>query len=287
MIQDNTISSLTYLEEPTNSRVKPFIRWAGGKQNLVRELTNFLPNFSFSNYYEPFIGAGSLFFYNNFKNPTISDINPHLINTYISIKKNPEEIFERIEYYKERISKEYYYKLRILFNKNRNEFTFEQASIFILLVQTSFNGIFRVNKKGEYNVPFGKNNPSIPSLLHLKKIQAKLIDCNIINAMYDDILSNVNQNDFVYLDPPYPPLNNTSFFQHYTIDKFPFAKQEELAGYADSLSSKGSYIMISNADTNEIRKLYKNWNLNEINTFRYINCKSKRKYVNELIITNY
>ncbi|MET3978518.1 DNA adenine methylase [Mucilaginibacter sp. UYP25] len=267
--------------------LKPFIRWAGGKQNLVKILSENLPTKGFNRYYEPFVGAGSLFFHNNFQSSVISDINPHLINAYECIKNSPEEVFERLVYYKKHISKDYYYTLRSKFNCERETFTYEQAAIFIFLVHSSFNGIFRVNKKGEYNVPFGKINPALPNLEHLKKTQSRLIGCEMINCMYEDIIDKIKANDFIYFDPPYPPLNDTSFFQHYTIDKFSATKQYELAEYANLLSGKGVNVMISNANINSIQTLYKNWNIEKISTYRYVNCKSERKIVEELIIKNY
>lgn len=267
--------------------VKPFLRWAGGKQNLVKQISSLLPIERFNVYYEPFLGAGSLFFYNNFKKNVLSDINPHLINSYLSIRDSPEEVFNLLQDYKKKLSKEYYYKLRKKFNINRNKLDNEQASIFIFLIHTSFNGIYRVNKKGEYNVPFGKPKPALPDIVHLKLIAKKLEKSEIINCMFEDIIDKISQNDFVYFDPPYPPINTTSFFQHYTIDKFPENQQIELSEKAKHLSNKGAFVMISNAETNLINNLYRNWNIRKLKTYRYINCKSERQIVNELIITNY
>ena len=275
----------TELEKP--SQVKPFIRWAGGKQNLVRKLSEKVITQNINNYYEPFLGAGSLFFFNDFKTGELSDINPHLINAYSWIKESAELVSDRLNFHKANLTKEYYYKLREQFNSEKDKFTIDQAAIFIFLVHTSFNGIYRVNKSGEYNVPFGKINPAIPDLEHLKKIQTKLQGIEINNLMYEDVLDKMKSNDFVYFDPPYPALNKTSFFQHYSINKFPDSQQVELADYAKELDKKGVHIMISNAETPEISKLYKNWNIERVSTYRYVNCKSERNSVNELIITNY
>jgi DNA adenine methylase len=267
--------------------IKPFIRWAGGKQNLVLKLSEYLPNEISGSYFEPFVGAGSLFFHNNFINPHLSDINPHLINSYLSIRDSADEVSDRLLFYKKKVSKEYYYKIRDIFNKRKHDFTIDQAAIFIFLVHTSFNGIYRVNKKGEYNVPFGKLKPAIPDCSHLLNIQKKLKGSIITNGMYEDVIHNVKKNDFVYFDPPYPPLNETSFFQHYSIDKFPYQQQIELSEYAQELSDIGVFIMISNAETPMIKKLYKGWNIKVVSAYRYVNCKAERKIVNELIITNY
>lgn len=279
------ITTKTELEKP--SQVKPFIRWAGGKQNLVRKLSEKVITQNVNNYYEPFLGAGSLFFFNNFKTGQLSDINPHLINAYSWIKESAELVSDRLNFHRANLTKEYYYKLREQFNSEKDKFSVDQAAIFIFLVHTSFNGIYRVNKSGEYNVPFGKINPAIPDLEHLKKIQIKLQGIEISNLMYEDVLDKIKSNDFVYFDPPYPALNKTSFFQHYSINKFPNSQQVELADYAKELDKRGVHIMISNAETPEISKLYKNWNIERVSTYRYVNCKSERNSVNELIITNY
>lgn len=267
--------------------IKPFIRWAGGKQNLVSELSQNIPKRHFKNYHEPFLGAGSLFLFNNFVNGHLSDINPHLINSYISIKESAESVHDRLQFHRKKLSKEYYYKLRETFNRRKDKFTIDQAAIFIFLVHTSFNGIYRVNKHGEYNVPFGKSKPAIPDYDHLIKVQEKLKGTTIKNCMYEDTIDKISSQDFVYFDPPYPPLNETSFFQHYSINKFPNKQQVELSEYANALNKKGSFIMISNAETPFIKKLYKGWNFKRVSTFRYVNCKAIRKSVNELIITNY
>lgn len=191
--------------------VKPFIRWAGGKQNLVKKLSENLPRTPFKKYFEPFVGAGSLFLFNDFDNSFISDINPHLINSYSSIKESAEKVFDRLEFHRKKLSEKYYYKLRKEFNLKKEEYDIKQAATFIFLVHTSFNGIFRVNKKGEYNVPFGKPNPALPSKDHLLKIKDKLSNTVIENCMYEDILDTVSPNDFVYFDPPYPPLTELLF----------------------------------------------------------------------------
>lgn len=286
-INADNLQLVSPIVEERNNPVKPFIRWAGGKQNLVKELSNNIPKSKIENYYEPFLGAGSLFLFNNLTNGHLSDINPHLINSYTSIRDSVELVNDRLLYHKQRISGEYYYKLREIFNKRKDQFTIDQAAIFIFLVHTSFNGIYRVNKKGEYNVPFGKAKPAIPDYEHLIKIQDKLKGTILSNCMYEDVLDEISSKDFVYFDPPYPPLNGTSFFQHYSIDKFPNQQQVELANYALELSKRGVYVMISNAETPVIEKLYLGWNIKKVNTYRYVNCKAERKVVRELIITNY
>lgn len=267
--------------------VKPFIRWAGGKQNLVKCLFSNLPKDNICNYYEPFLGAGSLFFYGDFNSGVLSDINPHLVNAYRAIKCSPESVYDRLSYYRKRLSRDYYYEVRDLYNKSINTYSVEQAAAFIFLVHSSFNGIYRVNKRGLYNVPFGKINPAFPDLEHLFKIQSKLASVDVEVCMYEGVIEKIRKGDFVYFDPPYPPLNETSYFQHYSIDKFPVLQQEQLAEYSAYLSDKGVYVMISNAETDVIRSLYKSWNIETVQAYRFVSCKSNRVSVRELIIKNY
>ena len=267
--------------------IKPFIRWAGGKQYLVKYILPHLPINKFNKYFEPFLGAGSLFFAGSFNNSILSDINTHLINSYIAIKENPLKIYSLLHNFKKRLTREFYYQIRNTFNKNINELSLSQAARFIFLIHTSFNGIYRVNKNGYYNVPFGKISPNLPSKEHLIRISKKLEHVKLKTGNYSIVDSMIKKGDLVYLDPPYPPINGTSNFQHYTIDKFPNGEQEKVALFANRLSRKGAYVLISNADTKYIRSLYKRWKIVELQVTRYISCKSKRNKITELIIKNY
>ncbi|MBK8608520.1 MAG: Dam family site-specific DNA-(adenine-N6)-methyltransferase [Chitinophagaceae bacterium] len=268
--------------------LRPFIRWAGGKQNLVSYLlSNLPPENCIAKYWEPFLGAGSLFFANGFKNAELSDVNEHLINAYKQIKKNPKSVYDRLLFHKRNFDKDYYYKIRESFNKHRSQNTIEQASRFIFLVHTSFNGIYRVNGKGEYNVPIGKMNPSLPTLEHLKQIASKLKTAKLNFKPYHNILSLVNQNDFIYLDPPYPKQDEKEPFQQFTIDKFSKKNQIELAEFANGLNDKGCDVMISNSNIPLIVELYRNWNIVEVPVIRYVSCKKQKIKLNELIIKNY
>ena len=270
--------------------LRPFIRWAGGKQSLV---TNLLANSpkenKFNKYWEPFVGAGSLFFSNGFTKAEISDVNEHLINAYRQIQNNPEAIHKRLCVHKSKFTKEYYYKLRDIYNKHLNENTIEQAARFIFLVHTCFNGIYRVNAKGEYNVPIGKMNPSLPTLEHLRKVRDKLKGIEVCTRSYNEILPLVNKGDFIYLDPPYPPLNWDNQLQQFTSDKFTADDQKKLSLFANELSQKGCYVMISNSDVPLINSLYKDtqWKKKKLKTTRWVSCKSLRKKVDELLIMNY
>ncbi|MCH8067564.1 MAG: Dam family site-specific DNA-(adenine-N6)-methyltransferase, partial [Nanoarchaeota archaeon] len=195
-----------------NEILKPFIRWAGGKQFLVNELLKNVPN-NYSNYHEPFLGAGSLYFAKETTTSFISDINGPLINSYQFIRDEPQRLHELLTKMKVKTSKEFYYKTRDKFNQNRKYYDIEQAARFIFLIHSSFNGIYRVNKKGEYNVPFGKPKPVIPELNHILKLSAKLQNAHLTIGFYDENEEHINKDDFVYLDHPYPPLSQTAYFR--------------------------------------------------------------------------
>jgi DNA adenine methylase len=273
---------------PKDNFLRPFIRWAGGKQNLVHHLLEQSPpEGSFNKYWEPFLGAGSLFFANGFKKAELSDVNKHLINAYNQIKINPEPIYKRLLAHKRKVSTDYYYEVREKYNNHLNDATIEQAARFIFLVHTCYNGMYRVNGNGEYNVPFGKSEPSLPSFEHLKKVSKKLKNIPLKVHPYDSIYDKVKRNDFIYLDPPYPKLNQTEQFQQFTIDKFSEDHQRGLAKFAEHLNVKGCKVMISNSKVPLIAELYANWNIVEVPVVRYVSCKKERKKINELIIKNY
>ena len=264
-----------------------FLRWAGGKTKLVKKLLLFIPeDIQKYRYIEPFIGGGSLFFTVSPKNAIISDLNTHLIKCYIFVRDNPEKVYKYLMFLANEHSSSSYYKIRDIYNSS--EYSIEQAARFIYLNKTSFNGIFRVNNNGKFNVPYGKkDSPVFPSLDQLVKASKILKYTQIYNYSYDDLPINYRNGDFVYLDPPYPPLNGTSFFTHYTSERFNDDDQLHLANFAKKLDKNNCKIMISNADTPRIRKYYNGWNINSLSVTRWITCKSIKHKVNELIITNY
>jgi DNA adenine methylase len=267
--------------------LKPFIRWAGGKQNLIKEIFSNLDLTGVKRLFEPFLGGASFFLHGNFEYSFLSDLNPNLINCYQQIKDNPQGVFEGLSEYQIPVNSTTYYQVREKFNQNNGKQTLEQAVRFIFLNRTSFNGIYRVNKSGIYNVPFGKPNPAFSSLEHLQKISAKLHDTNIFTGFYDEIEGLVERGDLIYLDPPYPKLSDTAYFNHYTLDKFDGHAQTKVADFANVLGGKKCKVVISNADLSEIRRLYKKWNIVDCSTYRYVSCKKERVKVKELIIKNF
>lgn len=271
-------------------KYKPIIKWAGGKRQLLPELLKNIPS-NFDTYYEPFIGGGalllSLYSRNLIKKAVISDINSSLYDLYRSIKENPERVIHEIESLKVTNNKDDYYRARELFNKCNDPI--EKSALFIYLNRHGYNGLFRVNSKNEFNVPFGKySNPGMPSPVEIASLSRALRSCVIMNEDFEIAVSNAKRNDFVYLDPPYVPLNRTSYFTAYTEGGFNQKDQERLAKLFKKLSDHGVKVMQSNSDTEFIRDLYSGFIIVEARARRNINSDgNKRKEINELIIKNY
>ena len=265
----------------------PFIRWAGGKQKLINQLLPYLPlDIPTRKYWEPFVGSGSLFFSLHPKEAVLSDANEHLINCYKQVRENHLLVYKYLRQHANNTGKEYYYKIRSLYNRTGNSIA--QAARFIYLNKTCFNGIFRVNLKGEFNVPYGwKEPPALPSLKLLRSASKALKNATIYSDSFETNIDQITTSDFIYLDPPYPPLNGTSNFTHYTADRFGENDQNKLAEYIKTVDGKGCKFMLSNADTPLIRKLYSHFFIIDLSVTRWITCKSKKHRVSELLITNY
>ncbi len=265
---------------------KPFVKWAGGKRQIIHELVRRVPS-KFSIYYEPFVGAGAFLFELMLKKAVIGDINYELINAYLVIRDRVEDLIEDLKNH--RNEKDYYYMIRSLNIETLDPV--KRASRFIYLNKTCYNGLWRVNSKGKFNVPFGKyKNPKICDEENLRAVSEYLRSAEIKIACrdYRETLEPAKGGDFVYLDPPYAPVSETSNFTKYVEDGFSFRDQEELAEVFKELDRKGCYVMLSNSNTNFIKKLYKGYLIEEVSVSRYISCVAhKRKNHTELIIRNY
>lgn len=268
-------------------KIEPLLRWAGGKRFLVNRFRKFIPPDLYERvYHEPFLGSGSLFFALRPNKAKLSDANEHLINCYKFVREYPELIANYLLKHKNRNSEEYYYEVRKSYN--RMSFSAAQAARFIYLNRTCFNGIFRVNLEGEFNVPYGwKENPIIPDKDWLHKASAGLKRVSLKSLPFEKALTAASSGDFIYLDPPYPPLNHTSNFNAYTKDRFSLDDHKRLAQIFYDLDNRGCLIMMSNADIPLIRKLFRRYNVFSLPVTRYITCKSKKHRVRELVITNY
>lgn len=301
------------LFEKDRIECKPFIKWVGGKGQLLSEINKLYPvelGKNINKYAEIFVGGGAVLFdiLSKYKldEVYISDKNLELINTYKSIRddvgiliKSLKEMEEQYTSLNNENRKLYYYEKRREYNNlkiNIEENNIEKAVLFIFLNKTCFNGLYRVNKKGEFNVPMGAyKKPKICDKENLKNVSLTLRNVKIVYADYRESEKFIDDKTFVYIDPPYRPLNITSSFTSYTENDFSDKEQIELAEYINVLNKKGAKIVISNSDPknndiddNFFDKLYKNYNINRVKATRMLNSNaSLRGAINELLITNY
>jgi len=270
------------------ARPKPFLRWAGGKSRIVKHLIQFLPNEPFSEYWEPFLGAGALFFALSPERSHLSDVNRDLISCFSAIKHNTDLVYRYLREHLAKNSEDYYYQIRGQYNTCGQSIA--QAARFVYLNRAGFNGIYRVNRRGEYNVPYGhKEPPPAPSrndLMQASELlqRATLSDCSYEVAISENALGS---RDLVYLDPPYPPLNSTSNFNHFTPSRFPWREQRRVAEIARVAKDKGCFVMISNSDVGQIRELYTDWHIHTLPVKRSVAANGSRHYAAELVITSY
>lgn len=300
-------------------QAKPFLKWAGGKTQLLPQFGKRLPleirTGEITNYVEPFVGGGAMFFYLcqrfAFNHSAIFDANEELILLYRVIKKSTKKLVHELESLesayvsKSNDEREHlFYAMRDSFNKKKPEINFHsydpewvmRAAQSIFLNRTCFNGLFRMNRKGEFNVPFGGyKNPRILNEENLNDVAALLKTTTIILGDFTRCKKFVDNSTFVYLDPPYRPLSDTSSFTSYSKDGFSEADQRRLAVFFKELDKKGAKIMLSNSDPgNEdpgdsfFDELYEDYTIERVRAKRSINCNGTRRgEIKELIITNY
>jgi DNA adenine methylase len=263
------------------------LRWAGGKRQILQHLLANVPNDAGDRLYiEPFLGAGSLFFALQPKRAILGDANASLTDTYCQIRDSPKAVLLELRALITAHSSEHYYAVRDQYNASRP--SAKQAARFIYLNKACFNGIFRVNAKGKFNVPKGsKDVLSVPSVEELVSIGRALESAEIAPLDYAETMRKATSMSFVYLDPPYPALNETAYFSHYTVDRFDNASQEKLAFQTNKVHQKGALFLMSNADVPSIRALYKDYQIDELPVRRFVTCKKARIQVSELLIRNY
>jgi DNA adenine methylase len=289
----------------SGSVVSPFIKWAGGKSQILKYLIMSLPP-KFECYYEPFLGGGALFFklrsVGRIRRAVISDLNKDLINCYLVIRDEIDALLSRLDYYQKHVNeKDFFYEVaRPLFNKIRLntglEKDVEKAALFIYLNRTCFNGLYRVNSKGEFNVPWGRyESPSLYDYRNLIAVSKALKDSDRVEIKccdYKDAVKDAQAGDFIYFDPPYQPLNRTSSFTQYTADSFSEEDQKTLAETFRKLDKKGCMVMLSNSYSPLIEYLYRDYisrgQLTVAMAPRAISCLGNgRGKIPEYIIYNY
>ena len=304
-------SSISLLNSINDFRAKPFVKWVGGKTQILQELISRLPeNFDNSNltYIEPFVGGGAFLFWllshhKNFNRIIINDANTDLINTYKVIRDNPNELIQILSTIKneymnlnsEDSRKNYYYVKRELFNSGKTSYQ-EQAALLIFLNRTCFNGLYRVNAKGKFNVPHGRyTNPLICDIDTIQTDSIALTNVEIRNSDFADVLKEADKNSFIYFDPPYRPLSETSSFCSYCEGGFDDNEQRRLAECCRELDKKGIRWLLSNSDPkglcpddNFFEELYNGFNIQSIQASRMLNANpNKRGKLSELLISNY
>ncbi len=270
--------------------IPTFLKWAGGKRKIIKVIEKYFPE-KIDRYFEPFLGGGSVFFYIKKKyNPSlcvISDTNKDLIDTYVNIRDNPQLIIKYLSILKKNNSEKSFYSIREEFNNNRIRGV-KRSAAFIYLNKTCYNGLYRVNSKNKFNVPYGKfDNPGIYDRGLIYEASSLLKNNVIIlNQDYRQILDYAKKNDFIYLDPCYDPIKKTSF-ANYTPFRFKEKDRNDLFEFIEILKQKKSKVVLSNNDVAEVKNLYKNYTINEIIAGRTINSKPEnRGKIKELVITN-
>lgn len=275
-------------------KAKPFVKWVGGKRQLIaqfREKHFLLPsqfNQTTNTYYEPFVGGGAVFFEVLPERAVLSDMNAELVTTYNAIKNDVDKLIRSLKGHIH--SKDYFLELRAKDISNLNDI--EIASRFIYLNRTGFNGLYRVNKSGQFNVPFGSyKNPVICDENNLRAVSKVLKNVSILHQDYKHVLKTAQPGDFIYFDPPYFPVSKTASFTSYTAGSFLEKEQIELRDAFVELHKRGCFVMLSNSDTPFVNELYadiSNVTIHKVSAGRAINSKaSGRGKITEVVVTNY
>ena len=275
-------------------KAKPFVKWAGGKRQIIDKLLKLVP-VEYNTYYEPFVGGGALLFELSPKCAVINDSNKELMNVYktISTDEGYEETLKILNNYEKKHDEAFYYKIRNI-DKDKVKFSklndYERAARTIYLNKACFNGLYRVNSKGEFNVPFNKKlkiNTYDGQNMTLAYVYFQTNKITMLSTDFEEAVKDAKKGDFIYFDPPYDSENDNTF-NSYTEDGFGKEEQRRLAKVYKELSGRGCYVMLSNHNTTLINELYKDYNIHVINAKRNINSKGeKRGSVEEVIITNY
>lgn len=276
-----------------NELLQPFLKWAGGKRQLLPYIRSHLPRLTRSStYFEPFVGAGAVLFDLQPPRAKINDANRELINCYEIIRRDVDALIEHVKTHKTDDS-EYYYRIREL--DRTPEYTHltdvERASRIIFLNKTCYNGLFRVNSQGQFNVPYGNyKNPTIVDNIIIKAVSNYLNQDGIVitNLDFEEAVKDAKRGDFIYFDPPYDPVSDTASFTGYNLDKFGKNEQCRLKQVYDRLTEKGCKVMLSNSATEFIRDLYSAYQVITIPASRNINSVATgRGRIDELLILNY
>jgi DNA adenine methylase len=274
-----------------NNLVAPIVKWVGGKRQILDKITKYIPK-NITTYYEPFVGGGAVLFNIQPGKAVVNDINCELINLYQIIKNNVDELIEDLKKHKN--EEDYFYRVREL-DRDKDKYglltPIERSSRVIFLNKTCYNGLFRVNRAGEFNTPFGNyKNPNIINEVTLKAVSNYFNKANITfcNKDYEEVLTNARKGSFVYLDPPYDPVSDTASFTGYDKGGFDRDEQVRLKSTCDKLNEKGISFLLSNSATDFIIELYKDYKIEIIQAKRTINSDpNKRGEIDEVLVSNF
>ena len=276
----------------SSSSVAPFVKWAGGKRQLLPQIKERMPE-QFNNYYEPFVGGGAVTFELLPEKAVVNDINKSLVNAYRQICDAPDEFLEAINKLDNDMwedGKAYYYSLRELYNDKmmKAEYDVELAALFVFINKHCFNGLYRVNGKGLFNVPYNNSRKASVDEKSIREISEYLKKVTILEGDFEAAVESAMEGDFVFIDSPYAPLNPTSF-ESYTKEGFDIESHKRLADLFDDLTARGCYCMLTNHNTELINELYgnKGYRIDVVSVKRMINSDASKRVGEEVIICNY
>lgn len=272
--------------------VSPILKWVGGKRQLLDSILPLIPEYT--TYYEPFVGGGAVLFHTQPKKAVINDSNEELINIYTVIKEEPEALISLLEKHRQENSQEYFYEVRAL-DRDRERYSeltaAQRAARIIYLNKTCYNGLFRVNRAGEFNSPWGKyKNPNITNETTIRAMSHYLnkAKVTVMCGDYREALKGLRKGAFVYLDPPYMPISSSSSFTGYTAEGFGVMEQKELKKQCVLLNKKGIKFLLSNSCCEFIEDLYKDFIVERVSAKRAINAKAEgRGVIDEVLVRNY
>lgn len=276
-----------------SSEASPFLKWAGGKSQLLERFGDLYPP-RFGTYHEPFLGGGAVFFRlwrtgRLRAGARLADVNPDLVLAYRMVRDRTDELAAALHELRARHDADHYYEARRRFNEEPGLSAVERAALVIYLNKTGFNGLYRVNAKGHFNVPLGRyQNPTVFDPDHLRACAAALATAQLTVGDFETALAAVQAGDFVYLDPPYVPITETAYFTAYAKDGFGFADQERLAATFRALDARGAQVMLSNHRTDALVALYEGYDVQTVPARRLINSRADRRDtdVAEVVIRN-
>jgi len=269
----------------------PIVKWVGGKGRLLAQLGPLLPPAAEERrHVEPFMGGAAMFFARRPERALLSDVNPELVGVYQAVRDDVEGVISALSQLASGgHSAEAYYGVRTRYNTERRATQTKRAAMFLYLNKTCFNGLHRVNRRGEFNVPAGKyKNPRIVDVDNLRAASAALGSAEIRRAGFEELLGSARPGDFVYLDPPYVPMSTTASFTAYAQEGFGPADQERLRDVYRELDRRGCRLMLSNSDVPFVRELYREWRIDVVMAPRAVSCDgAKRQSVAEVVVRNY